>query len=126
MISNHFPPLSVDLPSVFNINSNVQITWPVVDLNSVRNLLQSGINSDLDFTLDSSRMKKSDFDRKALKLTIYADTVVIRNDITLTNLKSLKVVARKMLIDTKGTPTITLRTIAKAGSSWHGDTAAGM
>lgn len=124
--SNKLPPLSIDLPSIFNINSHAQITWPIVDLGSVQSLLESGINSDLDFFNDNSAMFKEDYDRKAIKLVIYADTIILNKDVILTNLKSLTIIARKIIIEKSSNPTITLKTIAKARLSWQKDTAPGM
>ena len=70
-------------------------------------------------------MKQEEFDRKALDVVIFTDTLVIKNDVLLTNFKSLKIVARKVLVTKSSQPVVTLRTLARPKSSWVGDTAPG-
>lgn len=96
--SDMLPPLSIDLPSIFNIGSRVLVTWPVVDLGSIQTLLDSGFDEDLAFFRDDSEMKIEDFNRKALDISIQTDTLVISQNILLTNLKKFKIIARKVLI----------------------------
>ena len=77
----------------------VQIIWPIVNLKTVENMLNGHINDDLDFVHNTDSWQRPDYDRKALDVTILADTVIIDNDISFNNFKSLKIVSRKLLAE---------------------------
>ena len=70
-------------------------------------------------------MKQEEFDRKALDVVIFTDTLVIKTDVLLTNFKSLKIVARKVLVTKSSQPVVTLRTLARPKANWVGDIAPG-
>ena len=124
--SKKLPPLLISAPNLTNIGEKVEVIWPVVDLHYVEHFLATDTNEDLRIFRDSSQMKNSTFLKKSLNVTILTDTLIIRNNITLTNFKYFKLRARKVIIETARRPKVTFHTIAKSfSSSWSGQTAPG-
>lgn len=56
------------------------------------------MNDDLNFVNDASDWTREQYGKKALDLTIYADTVLIDADVKFSNLKSFKIKARKLMV----------------------------
>ena len=59
----------------------------------VQNLLESNLDEYLAFTKDKNTWTHSQYDRKAIELSIYADTILIDADVIFTNLKRFSMIS---------------------------------
>ena len=106
----------------------MQIIWPIVDLNAVEDILNSRLNDDFQIVHDTTAMLQEDYERKALDVTILADTVIINDHVNFHNLKSFKINARKLFTGVKnssngGKYIVSFETIATSRFEWFAENA---
>ena len=93
----------------------------------IQNLLESNIDEYLAFTKDKNTWTHTEYDRKAIELSIYADTILIDADVFFTNLRKFTIRARKLMVGqrkNKENLALTFQVISKAKSdSWSSGTA---
>ena len=93
----------------------------------IQNLLESNHDDYLAFTKDKNAWTHSQYDQKAIELSIYADTILIDADVIFTNLKTFSIRARKLMVGqrkSKENLALTFQVTSKAKSdSWSSGTA---
>ena len=99
--SETVPPMSIDLPSINRKANHVMILWPVVNLKQLFVLMGKSSDDVLANTWNNKPLKKTEYDRYALDITIKADTVIIDDHFTVFNVRKLDVIARKLIITKK-------------------------
>ena len=93
----------------------------------IQNLLESSLDENLSFARDKNTWTHSQYDRKAIELSIYADTILIDADVIFTNLKKCTIRARKLMVGqrkSKENLALTFQVNSKAKSdAWSSGTA---
>ena len=96
--SDSTPPFSVKLPSVFSASNQVRVMWPVVNLKEMFDLMGHSNDDFLARVWKSQPMRQADYNRFALDVVVMADTVIADKNFTVYNIRSLKIVARKLIV----------------------------
>lgn len=115
--SDSTPPFTVKLPSVFSASNQVRVVWPVVNLKEMFVLMGKSSNSYLSRTWDDKPMTQANYNRFGLDIVVMADTVIVDNHFTVYNVRSLKIIARKLIIQR---PTIMTFRQVTIISAWDG------
>ena len=97
--SNLPPPLSIELPTLIHQSNNFLVMWSVVRLNDIFQLIDQTQSSELAGIYNSSDLPSNEYERRALNITIQADTIILEKNVTVFNLKHLSFIARKLIIE---------------------------
>ena len=119
--SDHTPPLSIKLPTIFNVGNVIEIIWPVVNFDEVVKMMKRSPNKYLNVVGNEYQWQYEDYNRYAIDMRINADTVIFDKNTNLINVKKIVIKSRKILI--KQQSTLTFSQSMAISSEWFNSTA---